>query len=135
MADNTTLHYLSEEEERAIKQSIPWDSIDCKIRDLVRFANEIKGIATIQSCAGHVQPLENGGFLIDAAHVAFRTTENITTRVLFDIAPKTGVTDAGLRYFNDGTFWIYIEVDPSERSRLYDLFRELQGDLDVRKVL
>ena len=119
------IHYLTDEEEQAIKQSIPWDSIDAKIRGSVRLANEVEGIATLQSCAGHVHPLEDGGFSVDAALIAFRATKERTLQILFDAAPRAGILDASLRFFGDGTFWICVECEPPERWRLYDLFKEL----------
>lgn len=122
-----SLHYLTDEEEQAIKRSIPWDSVDSKARGFVQLANEVKGIATVQSCAGHAHPLESGGFSVDSAHVAFRATQERTMQILFDAVPEEGIPDVWLRYFDDGTFWIHVEVEPSERWRLFNLFEKLSG--------
>lgn len=120
------LHYLTDEEELAIKRTIPWDSIDSEIRGLIQLANEVEGIATLQSCAGHVHLLENSNFSIHSAHVTFRATQKRMMQILFNTAPMQGIMDINLRFFDDGTFWIRIEAEPSERWRLYNLFRELQ---------
>lgn len=123
------LHYLTPEEEAAIKKTIPWEEIDRKIRDLVRLANEVKGIATLQSCAGHVQPRDDY-FTVDSAEITFRATEERALEFLFETIPnwREECVEVGVRYFNNGTFWLSIGVDPSERGTLYDLFRKLRGD-------
>jgi len=122
-----TLHYLTDEEERAIKQTIPWESIDYGVRNLVRMANNVEGLATLQSCAGHISP-QPDGFSVDATQLAVRATKAITTRILFEIAPRVGIRDISLRYWNDGTFWMNIETDPADRYRFYELFEVLQND-------
>jgi hypothetical protein len=117
-----TLHYLMQEEENSIKANIPWESIDGKARDLVWYANTVDGLATVQSCAGHIHPNEWGGFMIEPAQIAFRCDEEIARFVLFAYAPGVGIRDVSVRYFDDASFWICVESDPSELGKLYDLF-------------
>lgn len=121
-----TLHFLSSEEEKAIKANIPWEMVDRWIREAVRLANEIAGIATVQSCAGHISS-KSDGFHVQSATIAFRASEERAQQILFDVAPKAGVWDVEIRYFSDGTFWISLHTDPSERPRLYELFETLGG--------
>lgn len=121
------LHFLSPEEERAIKDSIPWESLDYKIRDLVRLVNTIDGVATVQSCAGHIHPIEEG-FSVDCAHIALKATKDRTLQILFDILPSIRQLEAHIRYFSDGTFWISVDVDPASKYRLHELFKKLAGD-------
>lgn len=120
------LHYLSPEEEQAIKANIPWESIDQHIEDLVLFANQVTGLATVQSCAGHAHPTSDGETIqVDAANLCFRCTEQIAHDVLFSVAFSAGIRDVSVRYFDDGTFWISLEVEPSERGRLFECMRLL----------
>jgi len=121
------LHYLTPEEEQGIKANIPWESVDRKARDLVQFANSVPGVATIQSCAGHIRLKDNGSFYVSNACIAFRTTREIAERVIFELAPSVGITDVELRYFDDSTFWVSVLADPSEHGKLYALFRQLKG--------
>lgn len=118
------LHFLTPEEESAIKNSIPWRSVERGIRDLIALANTIPGIATLQSCEGHVF-LRDGGFEVEETHIAFRATEERTMELLFNLIPKYQITDIEIRYFSDGTFWICIHTDPAERNKLFELFRSL----------
>jgi len=122
------LHYLTPEEEQAIKSNIPWPSIDRRIRELVKYANTIDGIATVQSCAGHIRINERGEFHISSAHIAFYTTYKRLIEILFVAAPQIAFEDVSIRYFRDGTFWVCVECDPAEKSKLYDLFRILKGE-------
>ena len=119
------LHFLTSEEESAIKRSIPWESIDVKARELVLLANEVKGIATLQSCAGHVKPGLDIPWKISAAFIAFRVTKKRMEQILYGLCPELGIWDVNIRYFEDGTFWICIEVDPAHRQRLADFFSKL----------
>jgi tRNA(Phe) wybutosine-synthesizing methylase Tyw3 len=123
----SALHYLSPEEERAIKSSVPYEGIEARIRGLVLLANSIPGIATLQSCAGHVR-VRGEDFIVDATHVVFRANQEMTQEILFNAAPKAGIPDASLRYFDDGTFWIALECDPSESGKLWYLFRKLSEE-------
>lgn len=125
------LHYLTPEEEKAIKSNIPWDEIDEGIKELVRFANKISGVATLQSCEGHTLWCD-GSWEVESAHICFHVSgEDMARNILFVYAPNAGVTDVSLRYFKvDGSFWICVYADPAERGRLYDLFRSLK---DLRK--
>jgi len=120
------LHYLSSEEEDAIKATIPWHSIDPGARELVLLANKVDGIATVQSCAGHID-LNEDHFSVQASHIAFRATRERALEVLFDLAPRVGILDVSLRYWLDGSFWICVESDPAEKFKLYELFRMLQA--------
>ena len=116
-----TLHYLSPEEEAAIKSSIPWESIDAGIRDLVSTVNKIEGIVTVQSCAGHIKQTDSG-FYIESANITFKVTHERMIEFLFEAIPQSQIDDVEIRYFQDGTFWLYIRSDPSEKSKLYDVF-------------
>jgi len=117
------MRYLNAKEERIIKGNIPWEHIDPNIRDLVSFANTINGLATVQSCAGHIKALKTGGFNISDAHIAFKGTERIIRNALFQAVPKCNIRDVSIRRFDDGSFWICVYVDPAEKSKLYELFR------------
>lgn len=121
---------MSSEEERAIKEAIPWNSLDRYIREVIRLANKIEGIATVQSCEGHVHPSDEG-FTIDPAHIVLKATEERTLEILFDIVPSLEFVDVNLRYFGDGTFWFSIEVDPSERWKLYKLVEQLGSNSNL----
>lgn len=123
------LHYLSLEEERVIKNNIPWESVDPDVRDLVLLANSVEGIATLQSCAGHVTP-SGDGFHIRSAYLTFRATEDRTQNILFVLAPEVGITNVSLRFFDDGNFWISLESDPAEKFRLYELFRKMLANAE-----
>lgn len=118
------LHFLTPEEENAIKSSIPWRSIEPRVRDLVALANEVSGIATLQSCEGHVF-LKDGIFEVDETLIAFRATKERTIELLFTLIPKCKLTDVEIRYFSDGSFWICVSTDPAERGKLFELFRKL----------
>jgi hypothetical protein len=50
---------------------VPYDDIDCEIRHLIRLLNQMPGIRTTSSCAGHSSPSE--------AYVAFlsKSQENL----------------------------------------------------------
>jgi len=122
------IHFLTNGEESAIKSNIPWAKIDPEIRDLVKFANEISGIATLQSCAGHVYQDDNSGFHIEPACIVFKANKKWTEQTIFHIAPKYGIRDVSLRYFNDGSFWIDIGVDPAEHWRLWNFFKYMKED-------
>ena len=119
------LHYLSIGEEKTLKRTIPYEDIDERIRHLVSYANKVDGLATLQSCGGHVIPKEDDQFEIQGAHIAFRATREIADKVIFDIAPRVGIMDVEIRYFNDGVFWILTGVDPSEHQKLFDMIDEL----------
>ena len=120
------LIYLDSEKEKAIKSKIPWHKIDAEIRDLVQFANSIDGIATVQSCAGHVIYKGDGTWEVDSAEIAFFATKDITMKILFEIWPMVGDSDANLRYFEDGSFWICLCADPSETKRFFEAFRRIK---------
>lgn len=118
------LHYLTSEEETAIKESIPWEHLDFRILDVVRLLNQISGIATVQSCGGHLTPTEDG-FEVQSAHVAVKASEEMTHKLLFDILPDLRFIGVEIRYFLDGTFWICPSVHPTEFNKLYTLCRRL----------
>jgi len=121
----TVLHYLSPEEESALKRSIPWARLDRHVRDLVRKANTIAGLATVQSCAGHIRP--NGeGFNVSDASLTFRCDQDIAHRVLFSDAALCGISDVSVRYFDSGTFWLTVTVDPADLGKLDDLVNLLR---------
>ena len=124
-------HYLSSEEEKAIKEAIPWNNLDRLIREVVRLANRVEGIATVQSCEGHVRPNDEG-FTIDPAHITLKATEERTQEILFDIVPGLEFVNVSLRHWGDGRFWLSIEVDPSERWKLYRLVEQLGGKGHVK---
>lgn len=126
---DATLHYLSAEEEVAIKNSIPWEDIDAGIRDLVSVANRIEGIATVQSCTGHIKQLEGGLFNVESAQITFKVTHNRLVELLFEAIPYSKVGDVEMRYFEDGTFWLCIRSDPAEKKKLYDVFDYLQRSI------
>ena len=119
-----SLHYLTTEEEKSIKANIPWESIDTRALELVRIANKVSGIATIQSCAGHISPKEEG-FHVREARLALRTNVERTIQILFDAAPRVGITDIEIRYFRDGTFWLDLLTRPTEHFRFFELFEIL----------
>jgi len=118
------LHYLSIEEKEAIETSIPWGLLDRRILELVRVANELDGIVTVQSCAGHISPITDG-FHVRDAHIALRATESRARQILFDVAPSVGISDVELRYFRDGTFWIKLIVHPTEHFKFFELLEML----------
>lgn len=126
------LHYLTPEEEQAIKSKIPWQNIEWEIRELVRVANEIQGLATVQSCAGHVTLLNTedvvkGHFHVRKAHICFRCTEKIAQAVVFGLASKHDILDVSLRYWVEGSFWVRVEAYPAEVGQLFHLFEELKN--------
>ena len=121
------LHYLTEEEEQAIKVNIPWTRLDPEIRELVMLFNKIAGIATLQSCAGHINLGENNSFIIDNAHITFRATLERTERALYIAVPMCNIADVSLRYFEDGTFWISVETDPAQKYKLYRFCELMQS--------
>ena len=41
--------------EKEYKAKIPYDRIDVEIRDIIKELNEYEGVATIDSCAGHIR--------------------------------------------------------------------------------
>ena len=121
------LHYLSPEEERAIKKSIPWAEIDSKIREVVKLANGLNGITTVQSCEGHVES-DDDCFMVQSSSICFRATRQRTLEFLFEVVPdwRKDCVEVGIRYFSDGSFWLSIDVDPSRRRELYDLFKRFK---------
>lgn len=119
------LHYLSPEEEIAIKKSIPWRMIDTKFLELVRYINTIEGIATVQSCEGHIRSTDTG-FDVSNSNICFRATEERASQVIFDLAPEVGINDIGIRYFSDGSFWISVRTHPTQSHKIQDLFRKLK---------
>lgn len=120
------LHYLSPEEETAIKKSIPWRMIDTNFLELVRFINTIKGIATVQSCEGHIKSTDTGFFVRSCAKVCFRANRKRTNQVLFDLAPEVGIEDVEIRYFGNGSFWINVGTHPTQSHKIQDLFRKMK---------
>ena len=118
------LHFLSIEEEQAIKTNVPWEFFDRRMLELVRVANAISGIAPVQSCAGHIRPIADG-FHVEDAHIVFRATESRARQILFDVAPSVGISDVELRYFRDGTFWIKLIVHPTEHFKFFELLEML----------
>jgi len=122
------LHYLTTEEERAIKANIPWEFVDQRALELVRVANKIEGVATVQSCAGHISPTDEG-FYIRSASLAFRLSEARTHQILFNAAPSVGITDIEIRYFEDGTFWLNLIVHPTEHFKFFELFEALSVEV------
>jgi len=125
------LHYLTPEEEKAIKRNIPWERLDRDAVEVVRLANSVKGIATVLSCAGHFRPRKKEppeGFDVVQSMIALRATEKMTDKILFEYAPRYGIKDAQVRYFNDGTFWIALLTHPTEKGNLITLFHELKKE-------
>jgi hypothetical protein len=123
------LNYLTPEEEAAIKANIPWERLDENVRDLVLFANQTSGIATLQSCAGHITPALDGELRlsIDPANIAFRATKERLRQIVFEIGPVLGI-DVNIRYFDDATFWVcFDDIDPSNHEVLRAAFRALQA--------
>jgi len=120
-----SVHYLTREEEESIKANIPWEKIDRGIRELVMRFNKLDGIATLQSCAGHVTPIDNDCFRVASASICLRVSEERYDEIL-KLAPMCGIRNVKLRYFTDGTFWIALKWEPSEYGVAYDLARRLQ---------
>ena len=122
------MHYLSKKEETAIKSNIPWEDLDPGAIELVRIANTVKGIATVQSCAGHIKPKKDlmGGFHVRNSCLSFRCTEDRAHEILFDKACEY-LIDTELRYFSDGTFFISLLVEPGNRTKLFKLLKALKG--------
>jgi hypothetical protein len=119
------VHYLSPQEEKDIKRSIPWRTIEPGIVEVVRLLNTIDGLATVHSCEGHVRPID-GGISSDNAFICARMSESVTNRVLLDGVFACGIRDASLRFFEDGVFWVCLEVYPASVDKLYCLYRELR---------
>jgi len=117
------MHFLTEAEEHHIKRTVPWESLDVGVRELVRLYNTIDGLATVQSCAGHVTP-HSDGFSIDCAHITLRVAERWWPKIV-GVFFEAGVRDITLRQFNDGSFWVSAEVDPGEKHLLYTAVRAL----------
>lgn len=118
------LVYLSPEREAAIKRSIPWAEIESRIRGLVWRFNQIEGIATTQSCAGHVKPLGEEVFQVQGAHIAMFVSEERFLQLL-TLAPECGITDVSTRYFDDGTFWVCLGWEPESYEPAYKMTRIL----------
>jgi len=121
MNEKRVLHYLSPEEEVSIKASIPWNKIDKGVRALVALANKIDGIVTVQSCVGHIKE-DTKTFAIDSAGIAFKSNRKRAIEFLFEAIPQSQINDVEIRYFHDGTFWLYIMSDPAEQDKLKDVF-------------
>jgi len=121
------LVYLSPEREAAIKRNIPWDRIDSRIRSLIWRFNQVSGIATTQSCAGHVKSIGDGAFRVSEASVALFVTK-VRFEELLQLIPGCGITDIDLRYFSDGTFWMCFGWPPESYEPAYKLTRILLGD-------
>jgi len=120
------IHYLTPEEERAIKRNVPYGRLDTDIVEVVRLANSVKGIATVQSCAGHYRRKgTTEEFDVRAASVVIRANEEMTNKILFEFAPRFRITDIQIRYFTEGTFWLNLLVEPTEKHKLIALFEEL----------
>jgi len=125
------IRYLSTEEEEAIKAKIVWENIEPGIREIVWVANSIDGIATVQSCQGHVDPPrdESEGFHIRNTLICIRTTRERAEQILFKYGPKYLREDVSIRYFHDGWFWLCLEAEPGEnKGRLRKLFMEMKED-------
>ena len=122
-----SLVYLCPEREATIKQNISWEGIDVGIRMLVLRFNQIAGIATAQSCAGHVQLIDNDTFQVDDAYIAMFVNENRFIQLL-TLAPQCGIKDIKIRYFDDGTFYICLGWEPGKNDPVLKITRILLGE-------
>ena len=139
-----SLVYLCPEREAAIKQNISWEGIDVGIRMLVLRFNQAVGIATTQSCAGHVQLLGSDAqslpapttlntkkdtyeFRIEGAYIAMFVNETRFFQLL-TLAPQCGIRDISIRYFDDGTFWICLEWEPGKNDPAFEITWILLGE-------
>ena len=126
MRKQVTLVYMNLQEEANIKRNIPWDDLDPKIMEIVRIANQIKGIATVQSCAGHVKP-DGKEFFVENAHLALKFSSDFTPGLLLEIANRVGISDVSFRLFDEG-FWVCIAVEPGYRTKLRDFLKAVNDE-------
>lgn len=106
MAKLVEFKFLSPEEERGIKQSIPYSDIETGIVDVVKAINEMQGIVTLQSCQGHTTKMNDQTWHVQNPHVAVYCNQEWYTFLTGMRLPCTG--DISIRYFDDNTFWICI---------------------------
>lgn len=121
------VHYLTKAEEQSIKSDIPWSRIDRRIRELVLRFNKVDGVATVQSCEGHVRPINDQSFHVSSANVCLKVNQERYKEIL-DLAPQVGFEDVSLRYFKDGSFWICLEWEPDSYASAFDLTTHLLGE-------
>ena len=108
------LRYLTPKEEKYIKKNITWRDLDVNIMHFVKHINDtIQGIATVQSCAGHVKELKEG-FHIEESVICFKATKKRTYQALFVLPQLVGIEDISIRYFKDGSFYIHVGCHPNE---------------------
>ena len=124
-----TIVYLDEDTERAIKARIPWKEIESGIRTLVWRLNQVPGIATYESCEGHVKPKGDDIFQVSSAHIAMRVTEERLLELL-KLAPECGIMDISIRHFGTGWFWVLLGWEPDDYAPAWELTRRLLGGDD-----
>jgi len=121
------LVYLCSKREASIKQNIPWDKIDARIRGLVWRFNQVPGMATTQSCAGHVKSKGDEVFQVQEATIALFVNRKRLFQLL-TLVPQCGLTDLNIKYFTDGTFWACFSWEPESYEPAYKMTRILLGE-------
>ena len=53
-------------------EEVPYEELDAQVVALVRCLNEMPGVSTLGSCAGHEEPLSGGAWPADSWYVTFR---------------------------------------------------------------
>ena len=127
MNGQVTLAYMSPQEEADIKRNIPWDDIDVKILKTVKFANNIPGIATIYSCAGHTKP-DRAEIFMEYAYLRLRFTKDYTPEQMLNAALCVGISDVSFCLSNKSV-WVYISVEPGYRKKLREFLKVVNGEV------
>ncbi len=117
---------MSHQQEQDIKRKIPWDDIDTKILETVRFANTIPGITTVYSCAGHIKP-DKVDIFVQHAFLMFWSTKDCTPEQVLDAAQQVGISDVSFR-LSDGSFWVHLSgIESGERGKLMEFLKVLKA--------
>ena len=126
MDRRTTLAYMSPQEEADIKRNIPWEDLDPKILETVRIANSIDGIATVQSCAGHIK-YDGEELFTENANLAFLFNRGYKIESLLETAQHVGISDVSIRFFGEG-FCMCLSVEPERREKLRDFLEAVNNE-------
>lgn len=93
---------------------IPFQDIDCEIRPLVALLNQVPGVRTTSSCAGHSAPSAEAGivFLVE--------NQDVLHRLLSMLKPVLGWRGA---FESNHPWWhsLWIRADLHEEAVVYSL--------------